>query len=370
MTNPTFFRIFCATIFWLLCEVNAWACFNEYAFHGSNGGNGSHDIHGFEKLPNRHFTQLHIPDSVCATYKDSSDFAVYLLKQGYVGRGLQLLVRLSKIYPREYVIAANLGTAFELAGQNDSALRWIEYSLRLNPKAHEGTEWVHLDVLKAKIELANDPEWLDKNHVLNISRSGFGNDIMGSKPIHTKLHGYLRAIYIQLTERLPFTSPGDMIMGDICADAAQIIEATSIEVGMAWWKLAEEFGVPASCPDPRQRILKLIETGNNVPFVGEQVPVRIKDSVNPEVTMRTYQISYLSFAKFNPAKAWKLRDESLLSQVLKELRLHRIPATVKPDAKEITLQQEVGIPLWVWVSVASGVLLVAAIFYFRSKSKI
>jgi hypothetical protein len=366
MTNPAFSRIFCVALFGLLGTVQALACFNEYGYHGTQG-NGYDNMYGFEKLPGRHFGKLNVPDSVCANYKDSSDFAVYQLKQGFTGRGLQLLLALSKAHPKEYIVAANLGTAFELAGLNDSALRWIEYSLTLNPDAHEGTEWVHTDILKAKIALAKNPDWLRTHHVLNFDRSKSGLIIFSKQPESLRLREVLRSIYVQLNERLPFTSPGDKIMGDICADAALLIENTSIEVGMAWWKLAAEFGVPEVSANPKARMKLLREQGAKIP-AREEVIV-YEDENSSKRRPANAHINYLSFIKFNPAKAWKLRDESVLSEVLKELRKPRIPETLKPEAKQITPQQD-GVPAWVLLSAASGIILILAVIYFRSKSKI
>jgi len=46
----------------------------------------------------------------------------------------------------------DLGTAYELAGKNEPALRWIREGLRRNPNSHKGTEWLHVKILEAKIE--------------------------------------------------------------------------------------------------------------------------------------------------------------------------------------------------------------------------
>ncbi|MCA6364201.1 MAG: hypothetical protein IM638_14280 [Bacteroidetes bacterium] len=339
-------KLFGAFLLCLIMPVSGMACLNEYEFHGIKG-NAYHGLNGFEELPDRHFDELRVLNPACATYKDSSDFAVNQLKRGYVGQGLRILFLLSAAHPREYIIAANLGTAYELAGQNDSALKWIEYSLTLNPNAHEGTEWVHTDILKAKINLAKDPQWLDKNHVLNINRKDFGLSIFGKDPAKVKLYNTLNAIYIQLNERLPFTSPGDMIMGDICADAAQIIENTSIEVGMAWWKLAQEFGTPAVSPDPAQRISKLREAGSKIPLQSELVEIPFEDTAKA-VRNHYLKIHYHSFTQFSNAKAWKLKDEAVLKAALEEEK--KFALMRKPPAATVAAQEEKTTDsTWLWM---------------------
>ncbi|MCU0434590.1 MAG: hypothetical protein MUC87_14140 [Bacteroidia bacterium] len=339
-------KLLVALLLCLLMPVSGMACLNEYGYHGAQG-KGYDNLHGFENLPDRHFNKIHPADSVCSTYQDSSDFAVYLLKQGYVGRGIKILFALSHAHPREYEIAANLGTAYELAGLNDSALKWIEYSLTLNPDAHEGTEWVHTDILKTKIALAKNPDWLSTHHVLDIDRSRFGNSIFANNPGDLKLRDVLRSIYVQLTERLPFTSPGDKIMGDICTDAAQIMENTSIEVSMAWWKLAKEFGTPAVSPDPAQRIIKLREAGSKIPHRGELEPIPEGDSV--KVNRRRFAIiHYHSFTQFSNAKSWKLKDETVLKSIIEEQK--KLALTKKLPAAPVAAPEEKNTDSkWIWI---------------------
>lgn len=355
----------------LLTPAVAFACLNEYAFHGK-GGDGFNDIHGFEKLPSRHFGKLEKVDARCKNYKDSSDFAVYQIKQGFVGRGLRILVKLSHDYPREYAIAANLGTAYELSGLNDSALKWITYSLMLNPNAHEGTEWVHTDILKAKIAMAKSPNWLATRHVLAINRNYFGKSIIGNKTESVQLRDVLKAIYIQLNERLPFTAPGDLIMGDICADAAQIIEKTSIEVGMAWWKLADEFGVPEVRTDPQLKIKQLNEAARTIPSVADEVLIAIDENQEEipsgnrnESSHRFVHIRFLSFAKFSESKAWKLQDAELLKKIIADLQTIRAVPKV-----QLTAIQQVSSganAVWIWISGGGIVLLLLLFLLLRHK---
>ena len=77
-------------------------------------------------------------------YKDLSDYAVFLMKMGKFEEAKIILVELQYNHPDEYKLASNLGTAFELVGELDSALKYINYGMELNPDAHEGSEWVHI----------------------------------------------------------------------------------------------------------------------------------------------------------------------------------------------------------------------------------
>ena len=50
-----------------------------------------------------------------------------------------------KKYPNEYVVIANLGTTYELMGNNEKALEYIKKGMKLNPRSHNGSEWIHVE---------------------------------------------------------------------------------------------------------------------------------------------------------------------------------------------------------------------------------
>tara|TARA_B110000046_G_C13024495_1_gene413104 strand:+ start:2444 stop:2677 length:234 start_codon:yes stop_codon:yes gene_type:complete len=67
-----------------------------------------------------------------------SDYAVYLMKAGRVDESLAILKELNKNLPQEYQIAANLGTAYELNGELDSALFYINAESKLTQMRMRG----------------------------------------------------------------------------------------------------------------------------------------------------------------------------------------------------------------------------------------
>jgi len=84
-------------------------------------------------------------------FDENSDLAVAFVHQGKYSEAIALLQELERRYPGKYQVAANLGTAFELSGDNKQALQWIREGIRRNPKSHEGTEWLHVAILEAKL---------------------------------------------------------------------------------------------------------------------------------------------------------------------------------------------------------------------------
>lgn len=150
-----------------------------------------------------------------ADFKVRNDYAAKLLRQGKTKRSIAILESVEKEHPGEYMVAANLGTAYELDGDVDRALQWISEGTRRNPDAHGGTEWLHIRILEVKRELAKDPAWLKTHSVLDFD---FGTD---SVPIFPAAWGkkgpeaILAALRYQLHERLAFVSPPDPIVGEL-----------------------------------------------------------------------------------------------------------------------------------------------------------
>jgi tetratricopeptide (TPR) repeat protein len=167
-------------------------------------------------------------------FQRRSNEAVSLIYKGDHESAIEILEQLEQAQPGEYQIAANLGTAYELAGNLDSALIWIQEGIRRNPNSHHGTEWLHVNILNAKIALATDPEWL-KTH--SVSGMDFGKAPAPSMPEAaagdkgTKL---IQALEYQLRERLKFSPPPDPIVGDLLMDLASIHALTStVEHGIS-----------------------------------------------------------------------------------------------------------------------------------------
>jgi hypothetical protein len=80
----------------------------------------------------------------------ASDAAVQTLLRGDAGKAVERLKDIDFDYPGRYFIAANLGTAYELAGDDENALKWILEGIKCNPQSHMRTEWLHARILEAK----------------------------------------------------------------------------------------------------------------------------------------------------------------------------------------------------------------------------
>jgi tetratricopeptide (TPR) repeat protein len=176
-----------------------------------------------------------------------SDYAVYLMKAGRVEESLTLLIELNKNLPNEYQIVANLGTAYELNGELDSALFYIKRGIEINPNAHEGSEWVHIKVLETKLNQIENPDFLDFRSVLDLS------------PEQKRDSATRVQLELQIRERFPFSPGPDQIMASLMVDLADCYaNSLSIEYAKAFYNIAElYYGADSTKTTPK--IYEMIE---------------------------------------------------------------------------------------------------------------
>ena len=184
-----------------------------------------------------------------------NDAAVRLVLKGNVPAALEMLLKIEDEHPGLYATAANLGTCYELSGDDEKALHWIEEGLQRNPYSHMLAEWLHVRVLEAKIALKSDPSWLDNNTItgLDLTRGTFETS-QGIKDSE----GVLASLRSQCTVRALFIKPQDPVMGQLLYEAATFMlekRANGIEATLA---LAVKYGLP------RQRAMELQARANEV----------------------------------------------------------------------------------------------------------
>jgi tetratricopeptide (TPR) repeat protein len=218
-----------------------------------------------------------------------SDIAVSHIYLGNYNEALTILKRLQKENPEDYDIAANLGTVYELTGNNGLALQYIKKGMELNPQSHEGSEWVHVKILEAKLKMAKDPAWLDKNRVLNTGVSFLSDrkDELAEK---------IADIEYQLKERVPFTPFPNRILGNIFDELGDLC-ATQQSIELAY--IAYDFSLKY---DPsgnygvkgKMEQLKPLLRKNNIPIPGwkEHYIIRKNEEAYNEVA--TKAIEYLT----------------------------------------------------------------------------
>ena len=170
--------------------------------------------------------------------------AVALLHLGQLKEAIQILEKIERDKPGLYFTAANLGTAYELNGENQKALDWIKEGINRNADAHNATEWLHVKILEAKLAIEKHPDWLKTNSVLEVDFSlGMtqATDHHGKKKSLQKVES---ALVYQLHERLEFIKPPEAVVADLLFDLSRVFSSTrSPEHAEAIRNLAQSYGV-------------------------------------------------------------------------------------------------------------------------------
>jgi hypothetical protein len=182
-----------------------------------------------------------------------NNMAVDLIFRGETRKAIRDLEELEAEYPGDYITAANLGTAYELAGDNQQALRWITEAIRRNPDSHDGTEWLHVSILEAKIKVAADPQYFQTHSVLNMDHrqiTSMDAEVQAGGA-RRRVRDIAKALDYQLTERLRFVKANDPPVAGLLYDYAMIEAASrTLESAVELLRMAAHFGYPAARIEP------------------------------------------------------------------------------------------------------------------------
>jgi len=180
--------------------------------------------------------------------KDPEDGEVPAIKDILTGNytgAIEKLSALEDASPGSYSVAANLGTAYELAGDNVKALHWIEEGIKRNDNSHYGTEWLHVKILEAKIAVESDPDYLKTQHILDFPEEEMrnGNFIYRYRDREIHQSKLLDALHYQLGERMLFVKPTDPVVADLLYSFA-VLEANTrvLEPAVELLGLAKSYG--------------------------------------------------------------------------------------------------------------------------------
>ena len=153
-------------------------------------------------------------------YKLLSDFAWYELRVGSKRNAVRLLERLYEKYPNEYNVMANLGTAYEVTGNNERALELLKQAVAVNPASHHGSEWIHINILEQKIKARPDySRILDlqagKDYALWLTGKVYDKPVVPDS--------LMVQLAYQLHERISFIPAPDPVVGHLLLDFADLV---------------------------------------------------------------------------------------------------------------------------------------------------
>lgn len=171
---------------------------------------------------------------------DYSDLGVLFVYDGQYEKAKAIFQEVEKKLPNRYQTATNLGTVYELLGKNDSAYYWIKKGIKLNPHSHEGSEWIHLKILEAKIKAKGDEKYLWNTNILGID---FGDTKTPEYHYNMPLDTLSKHLYIQLQERMTFIKPKDPTVAQLLFDLGNAYAITyDVKTGLKVLELAQEYG--------------------------------------------------------------------------------------------------------------------------------
>lgn len=177
-------------------------------------------------------------------FQVKNDLATALAHTGEAAEAVKLLEQVEAEKPGLYFTAANLGTAYELSGDDRKALEWIRKGIERNPDAHDGTEWLHVRILEAKLALAKDPKWLEAHSILG-SPAGEGpaTQALGNRGQKVSIDQVKSALVYQLHERMQFVTPPNAVVGSLLLDLGDVISREPVGIGGAFdiFGLASEY---------------------------------------------------------------------------------------------------------------------------------
>lgn len=301
------------------------ACLNYYYTVDSHGH--LHPTDPIDRIFNTNFNLQLIESKLLklekqlkqkSDYKLLSDYTVLLMKAGKIKESLTILETLSKYYPNEYQIAANLGTAYELNGELEKAIRYIKRGMKLNPNAHDGSEWVHIKVLETKQKLVHDPTYLVTHSVLQLNDKNKNDSAIRAQ------------ILIQVKERFPFSPGPNEIMASILMDLGDCYANThSIEFAKAIYTVAKKYygSKDKRIDDKINQMLKLRNKYVNVDVV-ERTNV---EGDNQKVT----GIQYFTLLTDNNPTEYQINWSQILTNSDKLLTLAALKETFSSEESKL-----------------------------------
>lgn len=162
---------------------------------------------------------------------------------GHYAEALEIFKQMETDHPGRYGTAVNMGTTYELMGDLDSALFWISTGIRRNPKSHDGTEWLHVAIIKAELKLKEDPGNLAKHHVIELPESMSWESAIQVDGNTYTLEQIEKALNYQLSERLLFIKPPNPVVADLLYTFGMLEAATSaLEPSIELLEMSRDYG--------------------------------------------------------------------------------------------------------------------------------
>lgn len=178
------------------------------------------------------------------TLSDAAALALYIHGEKGAENAISLIERSEQLQAGLYSNAINKATALEMLGRIDEAMEWVDEARERNPQPQAGTEWLQQLILRAKLELRTNRDWLLTNSILG---ADFGLEAKPNWPrIPDRQTWSMRsrqALLLQLRDRLPTAKKPDPILADLLFDFGNLqVLSSSPATALQAYELAVAFG--------------------------------------------------------------------------------------------------------------------------------
>lgn len=234
-------------LFLALQSASTFACLNGDTKYLKNGFLLYIDREGRIPLGHRFpgrtalLSAKHDLDSLYKTTKDidflSDEALVMILLKDYKD-AIKIYEQIEKRKPGRYSTASNMGTAYELLGDNENALKWIKRSVEIDENSHENSEWIHVKILEAKLKGVSA---INSDFLLN---TNFGEaDLPRTTMKKDQVLKLAAALYYQLNERVSFIKGKDQIIAQLLFDLGNVLYLGAlVSDAKQVYNLAGEYG--------------------------------------------------------------------------------------------------------------------------------
>ncbi|WP_326984114.1 tetratricopeptide repeat protein [Chryseobacterium sp. MYb264] len=221
-----------------------------------------------------------------------SDKGFVLIILGKYEEAISLYKKIESLEPNRYSTASNIGTAYELIGNNTEALKWMEKAVKINKNSHFNSEWIHINILKAKIKGA---QFINSKFLIG---HDFGNEKSPTSDLNKdELYVLKKQIYYQLNERTSFVKPEDQIIANLLFDLGNIAYLLD-EKNDAFedYKLAAKYGFSNPILEERIHLCSTIKRLNAGGKIEKVIRFNTREPKVPQLIATLISIFTLLFA--------------------------------------------------------------------------
>lgn len=352
------------------------ACLNEYGY--TLEGKRVESRYFYLPESRFHFDTLRIEEKLEAltnkAHQNQGDFRVWsdiaanLLKLGHVDSALHILQPLAQRYSEEYSLMSNLGTAYELSGTLDSALKYISLGIELNPMSHHGSEWIHQKILEAKIRTRNSRRWMTSNPIIEMGDLQRRFDSIKPAFAARTING---AFFRQIRTRAPFTPAPNEVLANLLETLGDFNkEFATYENSLLAYTYALRFQNSNSVLNRIKDKIKDLNQKRDAQSEIKELPevfiqMMKRSKLNPELLLLGLDSLALNLENLDLERTRELDSLETLTHTLDSLNTLR-EANLMKTKGELEAQRH---EKYIYISLLGLLIMAIGIFILRHRSK-